>query len=63
MNKLKQSVTWCSNWLLNTVKPILNAHSQKYRQIGFQDQLSLNSGQMYCRMLQEEHSAILLTFS
>ena len=28
----------------------------------FQDQLSLNAGQKYCRMLQEEHSAILLTF-
>ena len=29
--------------------------------IGFQDQLSLNAGQKYCRMLQGEHSAILLT--
>ena len=29
---------------------------------GFQDQLSLNAGQMYCRMLQGEHSAILSTF-
>ena len=29
---------------------------------GFQDQLSLNAGQKYCRMLQREHSAILLTF-
>ena len=28
----------------------------------FQDQLSLNAGQKYCRMLQGEHSAILLTF-
>ena len=28
---------------------------------GFQDQLSLNAGQKYCRMLQGEHSAILLT--
>ena len=27
-----------------------------------QDQLSLNEGQKYCRMLQREHSAILLTF-
>ena len=26
--------------------------------IGFQDQLSLNAGQKYCRMLQGEHSAI-----
>ena len=29
---------------------------------GFQDQLSLNAGQKYCRMLQGEHSAILSTF-
>ena len=30
--------------------------------IGFQDQLSLNAGQKYCRMLQGAHSAILSTF-
>ena len=30
--------------------------------IGFQDQLYLNAGQKYCRMLQGEHSAILSTF-
>ena len=29
---------------------------------GFQDYLSLNAGQKYCRMLQWEHSAILSTF-
>ena len=29
--------------------------------IGFQDRLSLNAGQKYCRMLQWEHSAILST--
>ena len=29
--------------------------------MGFQDQLSLNAGQKYCRMLQGEHSAILST--
>ena len=34
----------------------------KRPQIGFQDQLSLNAGQKYCRMLQGEHSAILKTF-
>ena len=34
----------------------------KRPKIGFQDQLSLNPGQKYCRMLQGEHSAILLTF-
>ena len=32
------------------------------RKIGFQDQLSLNAGKKYCRMLLGEHSAILLTF-
>ena len=36
-------------------------HSKRPK-IGFQDQLSLNAGQKYCRMLQGEHSAILLTF-
>ena len=30
--------------------------------IGFQDKLSLNAGKKYCRMLQVEHSAIILTF-
>ena len=34
----------------------------KTPKIGFQDQLSLNAGQKYCRMLQGEHSAILSTF-
>ena len=34
----------------------------KRPKIGFQDQLSLNAGQKYCRMLQGEQSAILLTF-
>ena len=33
----------------------------KRPKIGFQDQLTLNAGQEYCRMLQGEHSAILLT--
>ena len=33
----------------------------KKTEIGFQDQLSLNAGQKYCRMLQE-HSAKLSTF-
>ena len=38
----------------NTVKPVLSSHSKK------EDQLSLNAGQKDCRMLQGEHSAILL---
>ena len=32
------------------------------QKIVFQDQLSLNAGQKYCRVLQGEHSAIVLTF-
>ena len=35
---------------------------KKKTKIGFQYQLSLNAGQKYNRMLQGEHSAILLTF-
>ena len=31
----------------------------KRQKIGFQDQLSINAGQKYCRMLPGEHSAIL----
>ena len=34
----------------------------KRPKVGFQDQLWLNAGQKYCRMLQGDHSAILLTF-
>ena len=34
-----------------TVKHVLNGHSQKDKN-GFQDKLSLNAGQKYCRMLQ-----------
>ena len=34
----------------------------KIPQISFRDQLSFNAGQKYCRMLQGEHSAILLAF-
>ena len=35
---------------------------KKKTKFGFQDQLSLNAGQKYCRMLHLEHSAILSTF-
>ena len=34
-----------------TVMPVLSGHSKK--KIGFQDRLSLNAGQTYCRMPQE----------
>ena len=35
---------------------------KKKTKIGFQDRLSLNAGQKYCRMLQGEHSALLSIF-
>ena len=37
----------------STVKPVLNGHSKRRPKIDFRDQLSLNAGQKYCRMLQE----------
>ena len=36
--------------------------NSKRQKIGFHDQLLLNAGQKYCKMLQGEHSAISLTF-
>ena len=35
-----------------TVKQVLISHSKRRPKIGFQDQLSLNTDQKYCRMLQ-----------
>ena len=54
----------------HTAEPTVHAYSKtclkrplsKRQKIGFKDQLSLNAGQKYCRMLQGEHSAILSTF-
>ena len=43
-------------------KTCVKSPLSKRLKIGFQDQLSLNEGQKYCRMLPLEHSAILLTF-
>ena len=36
-----------------TVKPVLSGRSKKRPKIVFQDRLSLDSGQKYCRMLQK----------
>ena len=47
---------------VRTVKPVLSCHSKRTQKIGFQDRLSLNAGQKYCRMFQGEHFAILSTF-
>ena len=54
---------------LDYVKKLLCMYSKtcvkrplsKRPKIGYQDQLSLNASQKYCRMLQGEHSAILMT--
>ena len=35
---------------------------EKVRKLLYQDQLLLNAGQKYCRMLQRKHSALLSTF-
>ena len=35
-----------------TVKHVLSGHSKRRPKSGFQDRLSLNAGQKYCRMLQ-----------
>ena len=43
-------------------KTCLKRLLKKKTKIGFQDRLLLNAGQKYCRMPQEEHSAILSTF-
>ena len=45
-----------------SIKNCVHQPLSKRPKIGFRDQLSLNAGRMYCRMLQGEHSAILSTF-
>ena len=46
---------------MRTIKRVKRPFSKRPK-IGFQDQLLLDAGQKYCRMLQGEHSAILSTF-
>ena len=72
----KQIILSRSRVKKNTIFNLISAHTSlraysktfvkrplsKRPKIGFQDQLSLNAGQKYCRMLQGEHSAILSTF-
>ena len=53
----------CMLKMISKKKPVLSGHSKRRPKIGFQDRLWLNAGQKYCRMLQGEHSAILLTFN
>ena len=48
----------CEIYSKNCLKRL---HKKKIK-IGFQNRLSLNAGQKYCRILQGEHSAIVLSF-
>ena len=50
-----------STLIINYSDTCVKQPLSKIPQIGFQDQLSLNAGQKYCRMLQGEHFAIFLT--
>ena len=50
---------WCACPCLWYSKTCVKGPLSKRPQIGLKDQLSLNAGQKYCRMLQGEHSAIL----
>ena len=45
-----------------TVNPVQNGHSQKDQINGFQDQLSLNAGQKYCRMLHSDDGPLIVVF-
>ena len=61
VNKTVGIIADCVLWLKYS-KTCVKQQLSKRPQIGFQGQLSLDAGQKYCRMLQGEHSAILLTF-
>ena len=53
---------WLGTLIVWYSKTSLKGPLKKKTKNGFQDRLSLNAGQKYCRMLQREHSAILPTF-
>ena len=52
MDSLFRTFT-ASTQYVSTVNPALSGHSKRRPKNGFQDRLSLNAGQKYCRMLQE----------
>ena len=60
--KCRPACTFVIHSLDKYSKTCVKRPLSKRPKIGFEDQLSLNAGQMYCGMLQGEHSAILLTF-
>ena len=47
----------------STVKPVITGHPKRRPNIEFQDQLSLNAGQKYCRILQYFHSSLIYNLS
>ena len=55
-------ISYFSEMQNNNFQFLCKAASLKNTKIGFKDQLSLNAGQKYCRILQGDHSAIILTF-
>ena len=57
-----QAVPTKSVYTINYSKTCVKQPLSKRQKIGFRDQISLNAGQKYCRLLQGEHSAKLLTF-
>ena len=52
----------CDSGINSTVKHVLSGHSKRRPKISFQDRLSLNAGQKYCRMLQNASTFIKLPF-
>ena len=61
LNRLLQEIRSINSGCIYS-KTCVKQPLSKIMKIGFQDQLWLNAGQKYCRMLQGEHSAIVLTF-
>ena len=61
VSSTNHTFSWASltKRLTSTVKPILSGHLKRRPKIGFQDRLSLNAGQKYCRKL---HESILQYF-
>ena len=61
MKKVNSNLFLCVTWKSYTVNLCKTATFKRPKN-GFQDRLSLSAGQMCCRMLRSEHSAILSTF-
>ena len=62
MCRLTRAFSACLHKVWMYSKACVQRPLSKRPQFGFKNQISLNAGQNYCRMLQGEHSATLLTF-